>query len=113
MHGRGVFALKNFKKGEIIEKCPIILLNKKDLVFLDKTPLYDYYFSWVKGGGVIALGFGSIYNHSYEPNAVYKKDVKNNLLIFKALRNIKKGEEINVNYNGDPKNKEKVWFEKI
>ena len=65
-----------------------------------------------ENGSAISLGYGSIYNHSYEPNAKYEKDFLNNMLIFRAIKIINKGEEIVVNYNGDPNNKEKVWFEK-
>ena len=62
---------------------------------------------------VIALGYGSMYNHSYEPNAKYKRNFSNQTITFVAIKPIKKREEITVNYNGDPINQEKVWFEKI
>ncbi|PJE76536.1 hypothetical protein COV05_04170 [Candidatus Uhrbacteria bacterium CG10_big_fil_rev_8_21_14_0_10_48_16] len=54
----------------------------------------------------------SLYNHSYEPNAKYDKDFVNNRIVFTSVKTVKKGEEITVNYNGDPDKKEKVWFEK-
>ncbi|MFM8476053.1 MAG: SET domain-containing protein-lysine N-methyltransferase [Planctomycetaceae bacterium] len=47
----------------------------------------------------IALGFGSLYNHSYSPNARYD-DVGRQIKEYKALRDIQKGEEITINYNG-------------
>lgn len=53
-----------------------------------------------------------MYNHSYNPSAQYIKDFKNNLIRFVAIKDIEEGEEIFVNYNGDPLNQEKVWFEK-
>lgn len=54
----------------------------------------------------IALGFGSIYSHSYEPNATYKKRFKNKTIDFIAIKDIKKGGEITVNYNyGNPEDK--------
>lgn len=112
LHGNGIFAMKDIQNDEIIEICPIIILNEKDTKEIDKTRLYNYYFAWKKNSSAISLGYGSIYNHSYEPNARYEKDFLKNRLIFKSIKKIKKGEEITVNYNGDPSNKEKVWFEK-
>lgn len=112
LHGTGVFAITDIQKDEIIEICPLIILSEKDKKEIDKTHLYNYYFSWKENGGVISLGYGSVYNHSYEPNAKYEKDFLNDVIIFRSIKAIKKGEEIFVNYNGDPNNKEKVWFEK-
>ena len=60
----------------------------------------------------IALGFGSIYNHSYEPNATYKIKPKEKIIEFVAIKNIEKNNEITVNYNfGNPKDKTPLWFE--
>lgn len=113
LHGNGVFATADLQEGEIIEICPIILLDKKDTEIIDKTHLYNYYFSWQDKGSAIALGYGSIYNHSYEPNATYEKDMERNVLVFKAIKTIQAFEEIIVNYNnGDPQNKTAVWFDK-
>lgn len=110
VHGRGVFAEENINEGDIIEECEIIFLNKKDTEMIDKTKLYDYYFGW-RGGSALALGKGSLYNHSYGPNAFYKKDFNKMKIIFIALKSIREGEEIFVNYNGNPSNYKKVWFE--
>lgn len=110
--GIGVFSKENIFEGEIIEVCPIILLSNEDITYVDNTKLYNYYFNWEKNQIAIGLGYGSLYNHSYEPNAIYIKDYNNKQIIIKALKNINKNEEIFVNYNGNPDNKEKVWFDK-
>lgn len=111
IHGRGVFATKKIKKGEIIEVCPVVVVDKKQVPFLEKTELGNYYFDWEKGKAAIALGFGSIYNHSYNPNAKYMPyDEKT--LRFRARRTIRPGEEICTNYNGEPTCKTKVWFDR-
>ena len=55
------------------------------------------------------LGYGSLYNHSCEPNARYD-DEKGQSKVLKAIRNVAPGEEITVNYNGDPPDKTPVWF---
>ncbi len=110
--GRGVFAGKLFKKRQVIETCPIVLLERKDRKHIEKTGLYDYYFGWGKDKKqpAIALGYGSLYNHSFDPNAVYIKDFKKSVMFVRARRDIKKGEEITVNYNGDPLKQDPVWF---
>src|SRR3989304_3030920 len=93
--GRGVFAAQNIKKGETIEICPIILVPKKDVSNLRESILVNYYFYFNgKRNLAIALGFGSIYNHSYQPNATYIKKSKERVIEFVAIRDIKNGEEI-------------------
>ncbi len=110
--GRGVFAAKRYARGEIIETCPVIVFAKKDVPHIDGTILQSYYFRWDRSEGTVALvlGYGSLYNHSYEPNAVYERDHGSQEMRFKALRTIPVGEEILVNYNGDPKCRDVLWF---
>lgn len=108
---RGVFATTRIRKGETIEICPVIIIPLKDKKALDKTHIYNYYFRWGRRNQpAIALGYGSLYNHSYNPNAEYDQKVKRGVIIFKAIKEIKKGEEILVNYNREPSDKSKLWF---
>ena len=66
----------------------------------------------VRGTVALALGYGSLYNHSYRPNARYD-DIGQLTKIFTALRDIPPGEEITVNYNGDPSDRAAVAFEVV
>lgn len=111
--GRGVFTTQKIPKGSIIEVCPVIVTPKKQLKHLDKTELYNYYFQWGDDyeDGAFILGYGSLYNHSYKPNAHYLADFEMGTVDFFALKDIAAGEEIFTNYNGDPKNKNKLWFD--
>ena len=111
--GRGVFAAKTFKEGEIIEICQIIVLPEEDTELIDKTKLFNYYFNWTErlNRVAIVLGYGSLYNHSNKPNAVYEKDFTNDLLVFKCTCEIKQGEEITVNYYENADVKKPLWFE--
>lgn len=112
--GKGVYAMRDIKKGELIEKCPVIEIPTHDLSNVDESFLvtYFYYSGKHKERVVIALGFGSIYNHTFTPNALYKIKHAENTIDFIALHNIKKDEEITVNYNGkNLKNNNPLWFE--
>ena len=94
--GRGVFATKDIRKGELIEKIEVIPISKKEVEHIIATNLCNYHYEF-KDHFAIALGHGSLYNHSKErPNAdVY--DNKDHMLM-KAIKNIKAGEEITFDY---------------
>ena len=101
--GRGVFALRNFKEGEIIESAPIINVSAKERKLVEKTIFNFYIYPWKSvRSGALALGYGSIYNHSFTPNADWKQNFKTRSMVFRAIKPIKNGEEILVNYNGEP-----------
>ena len=111
--GRGVFARRAIDKGEVVERVPVLVLTAAE--FEDGvagTRLANYCFAWGTGKAALALGYGSLYNHSYRPNARYD-DVGPHIKEFTALRNIEPGEEITVNYNGAPRSRAKVWFDVV
>jgi hypothetical protein len=116
--GRGIFAAEDIEEAETIELCPVIQLSKEDSLKVKETLLNNYCFMW--GGGfekekvAVCLGHGSLYNHSYNPNATYIKNLEDGVIEFVAIKPIKKGEEITANYNyGDPNSKKKLWIEDI
>ncbi len=111
--GRGVFTGEDLDPGSLIEVCPVIVLPEKDLPVIHQTRLHDYYFLWEEDQRkcAIALGFGSLYNHAYRPNAHYVADYEGQTLDFYALRPIPAGSEITVNYNGEPDVDTPVWFD--
>lgn len=113
LHGKGVFAARDIEAGEVIEVCPILLFPKAQLIHIRQTVLDDYYFDWGEEGEwyALCLGYGSLYNHSYEPNAEYGMDFEAQTIDFYCLHNIEAGHEILINYNGDADNRDKVWFE--
>jgi uncharacterized protein len=113
VHGKGVFAARDYEAGDVIEICPIILFPKSELPYMRNTVLDDYYFDWGDDGEwfAVCMGYGSFYNHAYEPNAEYGMDFDAQTIDFHAIKPIAFGEEIFVNYNGEAGNMEKVWFE--
>lgn len=108
-----MFAAQQIKKGEVVEVCPLIIVPRSDMSNLKESILvtYFFYFGEKKDRLAVALGFGSIYNHSYTPNATYKIKAKEKTINFTAIKDIKKNEEITVNYNfRNPRNKNPLWF---
>lgn len=117
IHGYGVFADRDILKDEIIEETPILDLG---ITKGESTGLMiDYRFNWPQGSGgnwekqVLAWGYGSLYNHSEEPNAYWRSNLERGTFEFVANRNIEAGEEIfvwygNVEYWQDGRSNKKV-----
>lgn len=110
--GRGVFTSQDIEKGAVIEVCPVIFIPKAELPIIHKTVLHDYYFLWGhdQEDCAIALGFGSIYNHELMPNANFILDIEQQTIDIEAIKDITAGDEITLNYHGEPGNAEKLWF---
>lgn len=109
--GRGVFAVKRITKDEEIERVPVLILPAADIFGSTRTSkLADYVFEWDKDEMALALGYGSLYNHSFRPNAQYWRQGKDTQ-IYVALRDIEPGEEITINYNRDLDNHDDVGFD--
>lgn len=112
--GRGVFAKSDIKKGEVIEKCPFVEISQKEIA-KSRLVTYLFFFGKEKERAALALGFGSLYNHSENPNAEFEINSKDKIIIFTATKDIKRDEEITFNYYGESKSKSKknpLWFEK-
>ena len=111
--GRGIFTRKLIIADIIIEIAPVIVMAAEDRILLDKTRLHDYIFEWGtdKTECCMALGFVPIYNHSYESNCEYFMDYSNETIMLKTVKNIEKGTEVFINYNGDFNDKTIIWFD--
>ncbi len=111
-YGRGIFAVRNIKKGELIEEAPVIVIPKTEWKLMKKNVLSNYVFRWGEDKA-LALGYGSLYNHSYSPNTRYLTNIENQSIDYYAREDIQVGVEITVNYNGDPDDQSLLWFEVI
>ena len=111
--GRGIFATKNIKKGTVIEVSPVIVLTEKERKTIEKTLLFHYVFEWGddKKKAAMALGYISLYNHSYDANCEYEMEFGKKIMTIRTVKAIKKGEELFINYNAMPDDKTKVWFD--
>ena len=102
IHGYGVFASDKINSGEVIEECPILDLGipKGE----HSSCLLDYRYNWPKSldfdKQVVAWGYGSLYNHSTEPNADWRENFENGTFEFYATKDINVGEEIFIYYGG-------------
>lgn len=110
--GRGVFCREDIAAGTIIEVAPVIVMDRKDRLLLDRTLLHDYIFEWgqKKDKCCMALGYIPIYNHSYRSNGEYEMDYDQDIIMVKSVHFIPEGEEITINYNGTWNDPKKVWF---
>jgi hypothetical protein len=105
--GRGVFAARNIRKGELVEAAPVIVISDEDVDIIDQTALADYYYKWGDSHFALVLGYGSLYNYSATPNLTFKPDLKRNIMIYRAKRTISKDQELTINYLCE------LWFRPV
>lgn len=116
--GRGVFASRDYSTGEIVEVCPVVIIEQS-YTKLPET-LKTIVFSWdvlanTSESSAIALGFGSMYNHDNPSNMRYEATSEPRLLVFSTVRPVARGEELTINYNargGGPACEDDNWFDR-
>lgn len=113
--GKGVFTAEDLEADTIIEISPVVVMSHEDRQLIDQTLLHDYIFEW--GENIrqccMALGYISMYNHSYTSNCEYDMDYDEETMTIRTVSPVKAGTELYINYNGDWNNGKKVWFETI
>ena len=107
---RGVFATCDIKKGQLLHEAPVVSYPNDQHQYIEKTILGDYAFEYGINHSAVLLGYGMLFNHSYEPNATYEINFNNHSFDFFAFTDIKAGDEVLINYNGDVDDKEQLWF---
>lgn len=111
--GNGVFTSEAIAKNTIVEESPVIVMERRERQLLDQTLLHDYIFEWGEKSQqcCMALGYVPLYNHSYHSNCEYEMEFGKKIIRVRAMRNIEKGEELFINYNGTYNDGKKVWFD--
>lgn len=114
--GRGAFARKSIKKGTLVDVAHVVLIPNKDYRKIKRTYLYNYCYIWEDPKykpafkNAITLSVSQFINHSYTPNLKYLYDYDNRAIEFSAIKDIQKGEELTVNYNGLVDDTSPMWF---
>lgn len=98
-NGRGVFANKEYKKGDILELCPSILVTGVTKI-KDNKPLNNYAYSIGDDYSLIGFGYCSMYNHSDTPNLEWTIMNVNQMQI-KVLSDIQKDDELFISYGNN------------
>lgn len=111
--GRGVFSTEDIPANTIIEISPVLVLSPEERAHVEKTLLFNYIFEWGDDmkSACVALGYLSIYNHSYQANCIYEMDFEQSNMQIRTVRPVKAGEELFVNYNATPDDGTPIWFE--
>jgi SET domain-containing protein len=110
--GNGVFTSEAIRANTVIEISPVIVMKQAERLLLDQTLLHDYIFEWGDDSRqcCMALGYVALYNHSFNSNCEYEMEFEEGVILVRAVRNIKKGEELFINYNGTFNDKKALWF---
>ena len=114
--GKGAFAKKDINKKTVIDIANVVLILNKEYRKIKKTQLYNYCYIWEDPKhkpafkNAITLSVSQFINHSYTPNLQYLYDYENKAIEYSAIQDIKKGDELTVNYNGLVDDTSPLWF---
>ena len=98
--GYGVFTKKFIPKNTVVEIARTLIIKSKERDTLGDLTKYD--FNMGDGTTCFALGFGGMYNHSFENNVEYSNTYSDNFFMhYTTNRNVNAGEELCVNYGSD------------
>jgi SET domain-containing protein len=107
--GRGVVATHQIRKGDLIERSPVLIIPASDRTATDATVIFTYVFMWEhdtieedlyrhEGRAAIALGYTSLLNHSYTPNCDFVRHIDALVIDLVAARDIEAGGELTIDY---------------
>ncbi|KAF9909930.1 hypothetical protein EC991_007733 [Linnemannia zychae] len=102
--GRGVTTTVAIPARTIIDISPILLFPSEEYLTYGKYTQLDHYTYRWRGGMALALGLGSMFNHSNSPNVGFQRDLDNGLIRYSTLREIQAGEELCISYGPN------LWF---
>lgn len=111
--GRELHAKREFKKGDLIFSCEILVLSEADTIKVNQTDLKYYTFTFNDKQDCLVLGDGEIFNHSDTPNVEYDLVDFNDrkLMYFFAIKDIEANEQLFIDYNADIQNKKDILSE--
>ncbi|KAK7469099.1 tRNA-specific adenosine deaminase subunit tad3 [Stygiomarasmius scandens] len=106
--GRGVYASRYIPRKTIVEISPVLFFTKQEYEEHGKHTVLDHYtFNWKDGRMALALGLGSLFNHSNTPNVSFTLDPQTDSIKYETVREIDPGEELCIFYG------HKLWFDPV
>lgn len=92
--------------GTLIEVSPVLFFSKEEYHEHGRHTALDHYtFKWRDGRMALALGLGSLFNHSDAPNVSYTLDSSTESIRYTTTKNIYPDEEFCIFYGHN------LWFE--
>ena len=104
-----MFALARIREGDVVEHCPVLVVEPPYADELASGALSGYVYDWGDGCTAVALGYGSLYNHDPDPNAAYSAGDDGETLVVVARRDIEAGDEVTIDYTGG--GQVELWFD--
>ncbi|KAG2100418.1 uncharacterized protein F5147DRAFT_710294 [Suillus discolor] len=106
--GRGVYASRIIPPQTVIEVSPVLLFTRNEYNDYGRHTILDHYvFKWRDGRMALALGLGSIFNHSSHPNVLYTIDPAHQCIRYTSTRTINPEEEMCIFYG------QNLWFDPV
>jgi len=73
-----------------------------------KHTIFEHYlFNCLNGDKLLALGIGSLFNHSDSPNVDYRVDSTAGVITYKTSKQVKQGDELFIYYGSN------LWFSDV
>jgi SET domain-containing protein len=104
LKGRGIVTRRPIPSRTIIDISPILLFPTEEYNQHGQFTQLDHYTYRWQGGMALALGLGSMFNHSNKPNVGFQRDFPNKVIRYSTLREIEEGEELCISYGPN------LWF---
>ncbi|KZT53134.1 cytidine deaminase-like protein [Calocera cornea HHB12733] len=110
--GRGVYATSPLARGTLIEVSPVLLFTPQEWEEHGRHTVLDHYtFIWripgqPKPSMALALGLGSMFNHSSRPNVSFNRNIAAQTIEYTTTRDIAPEEELCISYGDSAR----LWF---
>jgi SET domain-containing protein len=106
--GRGLFAVQDIPPRTLLHVAPCIKVQRQEYdTYMQHTILEHYLFNSSAGNKMLALGDGSLFNHSSKPNVDYRVDGDADECVryYAGHSPIAKGQELCISYGAT------LWFD--
>lgn len=96
--GRGLYATQDIGPHETIDVSPLLVFSTSQI---QNTPLLHYTYVLPGGQQGLALGLGSLFNHSPDPNVGWYMNRQEGYIKYVTTKPIQKGQEACISYGHD------------